>query len=294
MNVLKKKLNKLKRIFSENLKTIGSVIVVAALLIACLATVIERNTTRTDEMGRLIAITPLYDEPVMAPRYDKIAYTTIADSKAAKRAENSQGIRDSVGAYSGNKKLTEQQQKDKAALEALLASNTRGTAGDYAKDRNEKYKVNQIKEVNDNISVSFTPNSSFGNSGVGSAVFTSSNGSYQGQFLLTGYCPCAICCGKTNGITASGSLATSNHTIAADRRYAFGTQLVINGQVYTVEDRGGAIQGNHIDVFFNTHAEALAFGRQYADVYLYTGEASSSGSDSSSDSSSDSNEDGGE
>ena len=39
----------------------------------------------------------------------------------------------------------------------------------------------------------------------------------------------------------------------------------------TVEDRGGAINGNHIDIFFNTHSEALQFGTKYADVYLYDG-----------------------
>jgi 3D (Asp-Asp-Asp) domain-containing protein len=35
-----------------------------------------------------------------------------------------------------------------------------------------------------------------------------------------------------------------------------------------VEDRGGAINGNHIDIYFNTHEEALEFGCQYANVYL--------------------------
>ena len=32
--------------------------------------------------------------------------------------------------------------------------------------------------------------------------------------------------------------------------------------IYTVEDRGGAITGNKIDVFFNSHSEALKFGRR--------------------------------
>ena len=31
---------------------------------------------------------------------------------------------------------------------------------------------------------------------------------------------------------------------------------------YVVEDRGGAITGNKIDVYFNSHSEALAFGRK--------------------------------
>ena len=45
----------------------------------------------------------------------------------------------------------------------------------------------------------------------------------------------------------------------------FGTKLMINGQIYTVEDRGTAY--GHVDVFFGSHSEAIAFGVQYADVY---------------------------
>lgn len=96
----------------------------------------------------------------------------------------------------------------------------------------------------------------------GSAVTTASSGRYK----VTAYCACVKCCGKTNGITASGTKATANRTIAAPSTFAFGTQVVINGQTYTVEDRGGAIQGNRIDVYMNSHAEALAWGVRYLDV----------------------------
>lgn len=85
----------------------------------------------------------------------------------------------------------------------------------------------------------------------------------------TAYCPCAKCCGKSDGITSSGVVATSGHTVAAPKKYPFGTQMEINGIVYTVEDRGGAIQGNKIDIFFDTHEEARAFGVQYFDAKLY-------------------------
>lgn len=79
----------------------------------------------------------------------------------------------------------------------------------------------------------------------------------------TGYCPCINCCGKTNGITASGKKAQANHTIAAPSTYKFGTQIEIKGYgTYVVEDRGGAINGNRIDIFFNTHQEALNWGRR--------------------------------
>ncbi len=95
---------------------------------------------------------------------------------------------------------------------------------------------------------------------------------YLGTYLTTGYCPCARCCGKVNGITASGVAARANHTIAADTRVLpFGSQVVVNGTVYTVEDRGGAIQGNRIDIFFASHQEALNYGKRYVKVYRYVG-----------------------
>ena len=89
-----------------------------------------------------------------------------------------------------------------------------------------------------------------------------------GTFKITGYCGCSSCCGKTTGITASGTKATAGRTIAADTaKLPFGTKVVINGHTYTVEDRGGAIRGNRIDVFFSSHAKALEWGVRYCVVY---------------------------
>ena len=105
-----------------------------------------------------------------------------------------------------------------------------------------------------------------------SAAITASEseyGEYLGTFTVTAYCPCKKCCGKTNGKTASGKIATANHTVAASKQFAFGTQLVIGGKVYTVEDRGGAIKGNRIDIFFASHKAALQFGRKKMKVYSY-------------------------
>ena len=87
-------------------------------------------------------------------------------------------------------------------------------------------------------------------------------------FKVTAYCPCMKCCGKTNGITASGTKAKAGRTIAASSQFSFGTKLLINGTTYTVEDRGGAIKGNKIDVYFDTHAEAIAWGVKYLPVQV--------------------------
>ena len=85
-------------------------------------------------------------------------------------------------------------------------------------------------------------------------------------YKITAYCSCAKCCGKTTGRTAMGTKATAGRTVAASGKFAFGTKLNINGHVYTVEDRGGAINGNKIDIYVNSHAEALAWGVRYLPV----------------------------
>lgn len=96
-----------------------------------------------------------------------------------------------------------------------------------------------------------------------------SKAKYLGTFKVTGYCKCSSCCGKSNGITASGTVAKAGRTIAADTsKLPFGTKVVIDGNTYTVEDRGGAINGNKIDMFFESHSQALQWGVRYCEVYV--------------------------
>lgn len=94
-----------------------------------------------------------------------------------------------------------------------------------------------------------------------------------GEYKLTAYCACKNCCGKTDGITASGVKATEGITIAADTTVLpFGTEVIIDGHTYIVQDRGGAIKGNRIDVYFDDHNEALDFGVRYKEIYVKEGE----------------------
>jgi 3D (Asp-Asp-Asp) domain-containing protein len=90
---------------------------------------------------------------------------------------------------------------------------------------------------------------------------------------VTAYCPCKICCGpKAQGITASGKRVDYNHGmfVAADTNVLpFGTKLLIpgySGAPVEVIDRGGAIKGNKLDVFFPTHQQALEWGRRFVMV----------------------------
>lgn len=83
---------------------------------------------------------------------------------------------------------------------------------------------------------------------------------YLGTYSLTAYCACINCCGKTDAITASGTVATAGRTVACNS-LPFGTVIEIEGYgTYVVEDRGG-MGGNVIDIFFNDHQEAINFGR---------------------------------
>ena len=93
---------------------------------------------------------------------------------------------------------------------------------------------------------------------------------YKGEFVLTAYCSCSKCCGKyANGITASGTHCKQGRTIAMDKRFKFGQKVKIEGLGNFVnEDTGSCIKGNRIDVYFDSHSEALKFGVQKRKVYL--------------------------
>ena len=94
---------------------------------------------------------------------------------------------------------------------------------------------------------------------------------------VTAYCPCTKCCGpRAQGITASGKTVDYNggKFVAADTKVLpFGRKLVIPGYAdnapVEVIDRGGAIKGLKLDLYFPTHAEALLWGRQHVDVTVY-------------------------
>lgn len=104
-----------------------------------------------------------------------------------------------------------------------------------------------------------------------------SNGEEVGEWesvkmRVTAYCPCSRCCGRySDGVTACGhKIRTGDIFVAADKRYPFGTEMLIpgygNSQRVQVLDRGGVIKGNRLDVFFSTHEEALEWGVRDLDI----------------------------
>ena len=89
---------------------------------------------------------------------------------------------------------------------------------------------------------------------------------YLGTWKLTAYCPLECCNGKGRAwTTASGAPMEAGKTVAVGG-LPFGTELMINGQIYVVQDRG--VKGKHADILFPDHHSAREFGIQKAEVFI--------------------------
>ena len=102
-----------------------------------------------------------------------------------------------------------------------------------------------------------------------------------GEFKLTAYCKCEKCCdgwankrpvdenGNEIVIGASGEVLEAGKSIAVDPKVIpYGTTVLINGNEYIAQDCGGSIKKKRIDVYFDSHKEALKFGVQYAEIFI--------------------------
>ena len=88
----------------------------------------------------------------------------------------------------------------------------------------------------------------------------------MGVWKLTAYCPCEKCNGKGRAWkTASGAPMVAGRTVAVGG-LPFGTELMINGKTYVVEDRG--VSGHHVDILHESHAAANQFGVKRAEVFI--------------------------
>lgn len=91
----------------------------------------------------------------------------------------------------------------------------------------------------------------------------------------------ASTCGKAPGSagygrTASGAMASGWYTVAAGSGYPMGTVIYVpyfsnkpNGGWFVVQDRGGAISNNRLDVYMDTYNECIQFGRRNLECYIY-------------------------
>ena len=101
-----------------------------------------------------------------------------------------------------------------------------------------------------------------------------------GEFMVTAYCPCPECCGiwsdqhpdriGTGYIqrTISGTIPKAGHTVGVDPDVIpLGTHIVIDGQEYVAED-AGASKGKVVEIYFDTHEEALNWPMGEREIYL--------------------------
>ena len=195
------------------------------------------------------------DQAYATERMDEIRATNDLTAMSEKTADKV--------AY--QKAKEEQEAAKKAAQAAALAA-------EQAKEAKQQAILAAKNAINTGDSSDTGSGSTASNGGkIGKPVYAKSHGKSLGKYVITAYCTCRICCGVYSGgnRTASGTVPTTNRTIAVDTSVIpFGTKVVINGQVYVAEDRGGAIKGKRIDMFFYTHKEALKWGRRTMEVYL--------------------------
>lgn len=92
---------------------------------------------------------------------------------------------------------------------------------------------------------------------------------YIGEFEITFYCSCEVCCGKSDGIMASGKKVYDGACATDWSLLTKGTRIFIEGEgVKTVEDTGSAIIGNKVDIYIESHEIALEKGIKKSKVYL--------------------------
>ena len=88
----------------------------------------------------------------------------------------------------------------------------------------------------------------------------------SGIFTAYAYCACEKCCGKwaEYGLTASGTVPQQGRTVAVDPDVIpLGTELWIDGEgPFIAEDTGSGINGSTIDVYHQSHADALEWGKR--------------------------------
>lgn len=145
-----------------------------------------------------------------------------------------------------------------------------------------KEPINKVVQVNKTNVTSRSSNSRTASTNPATTSTSSLAKKVEGKtpmvknFNTSAYCSCAKCCGKTNGVTSSGAKASSWCTLAAGKSYPVGTIIYIpyfkdkpNGGWFIVQDRGGAISNNKLDVYMGTHTQALQFGRKNLECYVY-------------------------
>lgn len=189
-----------------------------------------------------------------------------AQAEAEAAAAQEQDAEESSDDYEEDTDSYEEDSSDSQdSSETEESEDTSEDSGDSTdEDTYEENEEDSYEEDSDSSGSEDTSDSSASEDSQASSDSSSGQGKYLGNFTLTAYCNCAQCCGTAGNLTASGTVPTAGRTVAM-AGVPFGTQLLINGNVYTVEDLGTPY--GHVDIYCDSHSEALSFGLQSAEVY---------------------------
>lgn len=257
-----KKFSSPAQMFSENLKKFlkrAGIVVVSVSLGAATFITISSDQATVYSDAKMLSVAEVEPTAVEDTKveYSKVEYndlqTALAEAEQKDRIERAEKRAAAVALA----RAAEEAEAAEAAAEAAATAEAVARAEAAAKTAAEtpteaSTTAPTTAEV---VEVVYVDNAS------------SESGTYLGTYTATAYCGCSSCCGKSDGITASGTKATQGRTVAAPSSFSFGTELVIDGHTYVVEDRGGSISGNRLDIYFDSHQEALNYGRRTVEVY---------------------------
>ena len=96
------------------------------------------------------------------------------------------------------------------------------------------------------------------------------------DYTITAYAPLdpnaieGMCYSGNPNITASGEPTTIHTTAAGPPHLPFGTKIIIPNlnKTYIIQDRGGAVKGQHIDITVPTRIKAFQLGRSIYPILI--------------------------
>lgn len=246
---------------------------------------IAEKTTETVVQSREVSV-----EDILSKNYDNIVeklvveQTSIPFETQTKDVSTGNGDKKEVITQKGVDGVKETTYKVKYQNDVEIARTEVST-------QVTKQPVTKIAEIRDNQIVS---RATVDRAGTEAATTAATNAVANGNSLATrvaGKTPSVVTlnasaytastCGKAAGskgygITASGARASAWYTVAAGKGYPLGTIIYIpyfankpNGGWFVVQDRGGAISNNKLDVYMNTYNECISFGRRNLQCYVY-------------------------
>ena len=91
----------------------------------------------------------------------------------------------------------------------------------------------------------------------------------MGEFKVTYYCSCSECSGCWGTQTSTGKHCEQGRTVAVDPDVIdYGSRVLIDDNEYVAEDCGGAVNGDHVDIYVDDHETVKALGTKYKKIWV--------------------------